>query len=131
MSVEAAFIGVDTTGATAVLKPDVAQVAFALVKPCEQILNRLEERDVPPLYAAALSHECVEAIAESLNTPEKTDTIHRQLLTDPDVETQTASYVAEEQRLFETSLRRFLVEASRWFAQAASKQWDVTLELSL
>lgn len=132
MSIEAAIIGVDQLGKMVVLKPELWQIAFALVSVCDQAtLSRAEGTESSGLDVIAFPQGCVQAIAESLDTSTKIDTLYDELLADDDIQAQTASYVAEERASFETSLRRFIVEASRWFAEAATNQWDVTLELSL
>ena len=51
-------------------------------------------------------------------------------MSDEDIRTQTSSYVPEEQRLFETAVRDFIDNAGRWFAEADTDGWEVTLEVS-
>ena len=132
MSIEAAIIGVDPSGKPVVLKPPLWQIAIALVGVCDEAaLGPAQEHEDSSLDVIALSPECVQAIAESLDSPAKNDMLYDVLLSDEDIQTQTSSYVAEERALFEADVRRFITQASRWFATAATEQWNVTLEVSI
>jgi len=132
VGIEAAIIGVDRSGKAAVLKPPLWQIAIALVGVCEQPTDGsgVEHGGSPP-EVIVLSQECVQAIAGALASPTKIATLYGVLLSDEAIQAQTNLYVVEERALFETSVRRFIAQARRWFAKAATEHWNVTVELSL